>query len=450
MPQIKSKSIKCNYQTNWFLLPEYLSMTTSYYRCALDTRKLEYNKRTNAITGQHQFGKNDLDVRHVNSVKHNSLKVLSSLFCEKFNNLDSMQLNNLQMRSVDEDALEKCVNLRYFAIDSNKIVQLPEYMLLKNVKLMYVWLFENKLTTLPENFFMNQIELRNLLLHKNHISFLPPKIFKPLVQLKELWIKNNKLQTLDIEWFTSLQNLEYLDLSNNQLSEIPSNIFSPLVSLLKLYLHENKIKFINSRSFNGLQELKFLRLTKNDLTELPDGAFTQLKNLETLGLGLNKLSEIREESFGVHNQLTTLDLKANKIYKIERKLIENSPVFKINMLSNICADFNTEIKSEIISKMSTCFENFQLVTSVITNSPPSFTTSLPSTTSSLQSIFVGQTFPENPRTILKPTTQAPLLDRILQQNHLSESKVSISCGKPFLAQGTIIGGTFIARGSFPW
>jgi len=250
-----------------------------------------------------------------------------------------------------------------------------------------------QLTTLPENFFLNQKELTDLLLAQNRINFLPSNVFRPLVKLGVLYLNKNRLQSINPEWFVSLQNLKTLNFAENQILKIPSKCFASLTNLKYLYLHENKIKTLNSDNFDGLQNLQTISLSDNEISDLPVAVFTPLKNLQKLWLNNNILITIHSDSFGIHNQLKEIYIGDNKINAIDERFIDNTAVSSLNMTSNICIqqEFRKKSINEIKPNLKKCFDNYQA--------------------------------------------------RTMQAN---------SCGKGLKAVNTIIGGTEIKRGMYPW
>ena len=160
-----------------------------------------------------------------------------------------------------------------------------------------------------------------------------------------------------------------------------------------LYLNGNGINFLNSESFDGLQNLELFSLWGNEISDLPANAFVPLKNLQQLSLRNNRLTTIHSDSFGVHNNLTIVWLECNEMNAIDEKFIDNSALSYLDMGNNICSQSVLEYsnKTEMKAELRKCFENY------------------------------------SPRPV-----------------------EVITCGKPVMAQGNVIGGTQIVQGSFPW
>jgi len=391
--QVEGQTAKCDYMYEYHWTDRYRTKNASYYNCYLNIRQANYDEKLTRIDGQHGTGHTDADVKWIQNYMFNKLKIFSSIFCQKFPNLEVIHIDDAELESIDEDSLTNCKNLDKLWLFENKIRELPEYLLIRNSKLTYFRIQNNELTTLPENLFLNQKQLEELWSVRNQISFLPSKIFHPLVKLELLYLSNNKLKSINPEWFLNLQNLKWLALEGNKISEIPLKCFAKLVNLERLILYGNKIKILNLDSFDGLEKLQTLNLNNNEISDLPVGVFSQLRSLQDLSLSNNKLTTIHSDSFGIHNQLTTVWLGNNKINVIDEKFIDNTAVSTLNMNNNICSQQLTGIRSQIKSNLKKCFDNYQ----------PRF-----------QPVQVN------------------------------------SCGKGLKAVNTIIGGTEVKRGMFPW
>ncbi|CAG9811207.1 unnamed protein product [Chironomus riparius] len=389
--QVSAQTANCDYKYENHLIQGFKTLNTSYYRCDLDTRQANYNEKLTRIDGQHGTGLSDADVKSIVPYKDNKLRTFSSIFCQKFSNLEVIYLSDAELELIDEDSLSNCKNLDKMTLFGNKIREIPKNLLTQNSNLTYFLISDNQLTTLPENLFLNQKELRNLDLSDNQINVLPGNIFRPLVKLEVLILSKNKLQSINPDWFVNLQNLKWLGLDENQIVEIPSKCFASLKNLEIFWINENRIKSLKSDNFNGLQNLHTLSLYSNDISDLPAGVFTQLTNLQELSLNSNKLTKIHSDSFGVHSQLARVYFQGNKINAIDPKVIDKTSILILNMANNICSQLLTETKSKIKQDLKMCFENYQ------------------------------------PRS-----------------HHQAQ------CGKSLKGQGNIIGGTQISSGDFPW
>ncbi|KAL7013229.1 hypothetical protein ACKWTF_015277 [Chironomus riparius] len=409
--QTKAQTAKCDYSFYDHLTLGYKDINASYYNCNLDTSQANHDSKLTRIDGQHVTGYCDAHVQWIG--KSNSvtkLKTFSSIFCKKFPNLEEIDMNDLELESIDVDSLSSCQNLNHLLLNNNKLRVIPVNLLCRNSKLTKIRLHNNQLTTLPGTLFMSQKELVELYLYENHISFLPSSTFHPLVKLELLYLNENNFQSINPEWFRNLQNLKLLSLYGNKITEVPSKCFTALKNLTELWLLENKIKTLNPDSFDSLQNLQLLNLNSNEVSELPADCFASLTNLLELTMNNNKLTTIHSDSFGTHSQLRELNLQNNRIKAVDEKLIDNNDIKILNMIKNICSQMRMTTWSEIKLNLQKCFDNYE------------------------------------PRS--QPQSHADFIFPLFRNLRLTSNQNS--CGKSFAGVGNIIGGSHIARGIFPW
>ncbi|XP_070493055.1 uncharacterized protein [Chironomus tepperi] len=388
-----AQSADCDYRILNYWTVGFLSQNKSHYSCFLSTELQSSIYTVTTINGQHEFGYTDDDVTYLYISNGSSINTFSSIYCEKFKNLEVIKADAVY--TIDGNSLEKCENLDVLDLHGVQLNSIPNELLTRNSKLSKIWITDSQVTTLPENLFSSQNNLKVLSLDGNQINFLPSNIFNPLIQLGHLDLSNNKLQSIDSKWFRNLGNLKELYLFENQISSVPDKSFEILTNLEELALNNNRIKFLNSDSFVGLHNLKKLLIFNNEISELPHNTFKSLRNLEFLRLDNNKLTIIDDASFGVHKNLYIVALDNNKINQIDEKFIDNTAIniISILMTGNICS--NEEFVGIVNIKvgLKTCFENYKAT---------------------------------------KEVTR------------------TYQCGRPVKGAGTIIGGRYAPRGNFPW
>ena len=198
----------------------YSISTNRHYSCKVQSD-------SSGIKEQHSSDKNDNDVDEVeyngtlNGVEH--LTQSEFPFCQRFQNLDRVTIE-LGVKSLDENLLQQCKDLKKVGIYRTKIEEIPENLFSRNSKLKDLGIRQSNLTTLPENIFANQKELEVLSLGFNKINFLPPNIFKSLRKLRRLFLSNNNIQALDSAWFENFENIRIFDMINNTISEVPESL----------------------------------------------------------------------------------------------------------------------------------------------------------------------------------------------------------------------------------
>ncbi|XP_070501523.1 uncharacterized protein [Chironomus tepperi] len=392
---VGARSADCGYSIRYYRTTGYIKQNKSYYSCYLSTKLQSSINTVTTINGQHKSGHTDDDVRFLYISNGSSINTFSSIFCQKFKNLEVVQTYAASINSIDGNSLEKCENLDVLSLKGAQLNSIPNELLTRNSKLSKIWIIDSQVTTLPENLFSSQNKLKLLSLDGNQINFLPSNIFNPLTQLEYLDLHNNKLQSIDSKWFKNLHNVKELFLSENQISVVPDKSFEFLIYLEVLGLAKNRIKF-NSDSFVGLHNLKELYISNNEISELPQNTFEPLRNLELLSMFSNKLTTIDAASFGVHKNLVEISLRNNKINQIDEKFIDNTAVNRIFMKDNICSNEELTGITNIKAGLKTCFENYE-------------------------------------------TTKTQ-----------HEVVRTYQCGQPLRGVGTIIGGKYAKRGNFPW
>ncbi|XP_070501422.1 uncharacterized protein [Chironomus tepperi] len=392
-----AQSADCGYGMQNFVTTGYFSQNKPYYSCYLSTKLQRSINTVTTIIGKHESGHTDDDVRYLYISKDSSINRFSSIYCEKFKNLEVIYSFAAAINSIDGNSLEKCENLDVLSLKGAQLNSIPNELLTKNLKLSQIFITENQMTTLPENLFSFQNKLKLLSVYGNQINFLPSNIFNPLTQLESLSLFNNKLQSIDSKWFKNLGNLKWLYLYQNQISAVPDKSFEFLTNLELLSLFSNRIKLVNSDSFVGLHNLKKLYIYNNEISELPQNTFEPLTNLELLSMFSNKLTTIDAASFGVHKNLVEIFLQNNKINQIDENFIDNTAVSWIDMTGNICSNEELTGITNIKVGLKICFENYE--------------------TTETQHVDIIRTY---------------------------------KCGQPVKGVGTVIGGKYARRGNFPW
>ncbi|CAG9811188.1 unnamed protein product [Chironomus riparius] len=386
------ESVTCNYEDDGgFYTFIRKNQQVPSYICNITTTNYGGYENPSEIRGYHQNLKTDKEVKIIQAHYPLKLKAISSVFCQKFQNVEVMDISYTETEVIDENAFQTCATLKLLHLRVNKIHKLPDSLLTIHSKLTNLWMNFNQLATLPEKLLNTQSELKGLYLGNNQLYFLPNYVFYYLVKLQYLDLGNNRLQAINPNWFKNLQILQELSIDSNQISDLPANVFKPLGNLKSLLLQNNIIKNVYSDSFVGLQNLKRLVLGNNEIFDLPGKVFASLTSLEELWINNNRLTTIHSDSFSSHAQLKTVYFANNKINAIDAKFIDNTAVSYLNMLDNFCYQDEIQSRERMKQYLGRCIENYQ-----------------------------------------------PRLGQ------------ASTCGRPVTGHGNIIGGTQISRGAFPW
>ncbi|XP_070505116.1 uncharacterized protein [Chironomus tepperi] len=444
--KISTTTINCSFDNISISIGHY--NTIQGYGCEIQNLTSEGQVK---IIGTHDNGKTNDDVTLIkyqinDEYQLPQLPQFDSSFCEKFTNIETVFVSQLRILSFRENSLWNCQNLSKLYFYENKIRELPENFLAKSTKLTVLNLDFNYLTELPDNFLKNQTALEELSLTNNQFITFSSNFFDSLSNLYILGLGSNKITAIDSKWFEKLENLVCLGLERNEIIEVPSNSFASIRYLVELNLSNNRIKMLNSNSFDGLRSLKTLKLDHNKIMELPDNIFLDTENLQELNIGHNKLTVINSISFGKLINFTTLYCHFNEIEGFDEKLIDKTAISDLDMTGNLCADGWNLNWNQIRRNLTKCFRKYSLEyesnedtaktidTEVVTPSTHSIitTTTTHRTTENLDSIII--------------TTESAHIPKI----HDFEKRARPSCGRPRSGLQTIMRGTAVPRGKYPW
>ena len=279
------------------------------YKCEFNFNSKTYESVTE-IDGDHERRKADGNVNILLSYQSSKMREFSSVFCEKFSNIEAIKLENVKIKSFDDNSLQNCQSLRLLHLNNNEIQEIPERLLSENPELSEIEIGSNQIESLAPDTFEMQEKLKKLFLNNNKIESLPGRIFRNLKNLERLNLNENKIEILDPEWFKELQKLEKLSLNSNKIND------------------------------------------------LPEGVFSTLKNLQLLEVNNNKLSAIYADSFGVHRALTNVHLSFNNIDAIDPNFVLESPISVVLMEDNKCFNQNVTRRDLVEEDLETCFNNF--------------------------------------------------------------------------------------------
>ena len=173
----------------------------------------------------------------------------------------------------------------------------------------------SNITFLPAKVFRGMIDLRNITLAENRLTRLAPALFQDMRSVIKLSLSGNPLKTLPSSLFRFQTNLQNLDLGYCQLEYI-SGIFSGLWNLRRLDLRGNELQRIKTAVFEDLWSLGTLLLSHNPIKRLQAGAFSGLGNLQRLELKESLLEYLEPGVFSDTRRLGTLELGDNRLLSI--------------------------------------------------------------------------------------------------------------------------------------
>ena len=183
------------------------STKLSAYSCEISIDFENYENITEIIGEHDEAEKTDGDLKILQMFCHSKIQALNLVFCDKFKNLEALKFENVEMKEIDQNSLQKCQKLKLLHLSDNFVSQIPEKLLNSNPDLVEIVISSNIIESLGEDTFKMQKNLQKLFLHNNKITSLPSGIFKNLKNLKKLNLDDNQIEILDAEWFDSLDSL---------------------------------------------------------------------------------------------------------------------------------------------------------------------------------------------------------------------------------------------------
>lgn len=154
------------------------------YTCKLTITNADESTQ---LTGQHLQGKGDRDVETIATRNTGStMRKIPSTLCQKFPNLEKIDLSAMRLEEITENSLKNCKMLDNLDMSVNKLRRLPKNAFASQSKLFILNLNQNQLTDLEQTSFANLRNLWTLWLDDNQIETLPDGIFSPLTSLEFL------------------------------------------------------------------------------------------------------------------------------------------------------------------------------------------------------------------------------------------------------------------------
>lgn len=140
------------------------------------------------------------------------------------------------------------------------------------------------LSTINRKVFENMPNLNDLTLSKNKIKAFEHDTFDDLPELEELNLSENLLENLEDEVFYKLKNLRFLHLGNNNLHYIHPKMFKFMPNLHTLSVDNNNLSVLDPQLFKNNPNLQMLYFDHNSIETLNPKMFDKLKMLMTVSL----------------------------------------------------------------------------------------------------------------------------------------------------------------------
>lgn len=222
--QVASQSAECKY-----------AHTGDYstYTCKLTL--LDAVESTQ-VAGQHLEGKSDDDVKFIHAWGSPSkTKKMPRRLCDKFKNVEKIELIGVGLKEIDENSFKNCNNLEILRLSNNQIEKLPQKTFANLPKLKNVRLHENRISDIDDTSFANLPSLEVLTMSENIISNFPDGIFASLINLKYLVLDRNYIKSFSYLWFgDAVKKLEILQFNSNYVESIDERIIDNIPTLMEI------------------------------------------------------------------------------------------------------------------------------------------------------------------------------------------------------------------------
>ncbi|KAL3848380.1 hypothetical protein ACJMK2_019240 [Sinanodonta woodiana] len=259
----------------------------------------------NGIDSLELYGLASLSTLTLSSNKLSEVPRLCLNGTSKFPRIQSLNLNNNEIKALNNESLSCLTSLKWLRLNGNKIAYLDDNIFSQLRKIRDIYLNYLKLTQIS-SFAFNNSYLKSLYLSHCVIKF-----------------NNDNFDYHNL--FRWCPNLEHLQLDWNNMLDVNATSLMAMLS--------------------PLSKLRYLNLEKTNL-------FTNVTQLRTLNLNHNKITVIKEGHLpsSFINHLTTLDISGNPFdFSCEnlwfRKWMNNTQRLKPDILSNYPDDYLCETPS---------------------------------------------------------------------------------------------------------
>ncbi|KAK7494006.1 hypothetical protein BaRGS_00014888, partial [Batillaria attramentaria] len=226
---------------------------------------------------------------NLQEVEITGVKSIPANLFNQVDNIESLRLKDIT-RFPKAGFLAGLINLRRLVITGSRIENIPRGWFKKLNSVKTLQLSNLQLEKLDDDAFVGLLNLNYLDLSYNILPGISGRTLQPLSQtLESLILTGNLLSELSEECLKGLFTLRYLDVSENRLSKVYTNSFRGMTRLSVLYLASNRLTSLPTDLFKDQLQLESLSLADNYLVEFPRAVLELQHSLISLDLSYNEI-----------------------------------------------------------------------------------------------------------------------------------------------------------------
>lgn len=155
------------------------------------------------------------------TVYESTIPVLTSEICNKFPNVENIDLQNIKIEDILEDAFYNCKKVKSVLLNGNRLSKLLHSTFDNNQEIERLEMQYNQIRSIgnPATQYHNLPKLKVLLLHKNYLKEFNSMLFRFSENLEVLNLASNDLFDIDeMDLLESFKHLSSIAYNDNQLS----------------------------------------------------------------------------------------------------------------------------------------------------------------------------------------------------------------------------------------
>ncbi|XP_049541002.1 leucine-rich repeats and immunoglobulin-like domains protein sma-10 [Anopheles darlingi] len=252
----------------------------------------------------------DYGLPHASAVKSlaftsSTVRRLPAALLDTFRNTVLLNLQDLQLRTIDRDAFAYGEQLQQLYLSSNGLTQLEQGVFDSLRAMNVIMLNRNHLSFLPEGLFYRNEMLLSVSITHNSLTRIEDSTFAYNRYLESVNVSSNSIEHFDLSRLTTAFEI---DVSHNRLRQV--KIPTELRRLFASHNHIDRIVTIGQN-----RKLKVLDLSNNKLTTVSWASM--YSELEELDLGHNEIEDVQHVHFPAQIKLKKLLLNNNRLFTFD-------------------------------------------------------------------------------------------------------------------------------------